>query len=77
MGSFDDSTKPDGGCWLLRCSNPFSQAAPVARLAHIDRLVVSRQDPDHDDSFLSEMEGIWRKRFDGIVLAWEGMVIDW
>jgi len=55
----------------------FSQAIQVARSAHIDRLVVTHHDPDHDDSFLSEMEGIWRKRFDGIVFAREGMVIDW
>lgn len=34
----------------------FSQAIQVARSAHIDRLVVTHHDPDHDDSFLSEKE---------------------
>lgn len=55
----------------------YGQAIQVAEKAHIERLVVTHHDPDHDDAFLSKMEHSCHKRFKGIQFAREGMVIDW
>jgi phosphoribosyl 1,2-cyclic phosphodiesterase len=54
----------------------YGQAIKVAELAHIDRLVVTHHDPDHDDLFLSKMEHFYRKRFGDILFAREGMVVE-
>jgi phosphoribosyl 1,2-cyclic phosphodiesterase len=55
----------------------YGQAIQVAESANIDRLIVTHHDPDHDDTFLAEVERKYRKRFEGIKFAREGMVIDW
>jgi ribonuclease BN (tRNA processing enzyme) len=54
----------------------WEQAVAVAEAARVKKLIVTHHDPDHDDSFLKEVERKVKARFANGALAREGMVID-
>jgi phosphoribosyl 1,2-cyclic phosphodiesterase len=53
----------------------FQQAAEVARLANVKRLIITHHDPDHNDDFLDEMEKSCQKIFPNSLFAKEGMEV--
>ncbi|HEY5814506.1 MAG TPA: MBL fold metallo-hydrolase, partial [Terrimicrobiaceae bacterium] len=53
----------------------YLQAIECARLAGVKKLVLTHHDPDHDDAFLSEIEGQCQDLFPNCVLAREKMTI--
>jgi len=55
----------------------YDQALQVAELAGARRLIITHQDPDHDDTVLQEMEHKCRRRFPKTLLAREKMEIEW
>ncbi|MBF0255680.1 MAG: MBL fold metallo-hydrolase [Gammaproteobacteria bacterium] len=54
----------------------WEQAVRVAELAEVKQLVITHHDPDHDDSFLSEVEAQCQARFPACCLARQGMVLE-
>jgi phosphoribosyl 1,2-cyclic phosphodiesterase len=52
------------------------QAVEVAEQAGVKRLMVTHHDPDHDDSFLKDIEKQVKARFPNGALAREGMVVE-
>ena len=53
----------------------FEQAAEVAKMANVKRLVITHHDPDHNDDFLDEMEKSCQKIFPDSLFAKEGMEV--
>jgi len=53
----------------------WEQAAEVARLAHVKKLIVTHHDPDHDDDFLDGLEQECQKVFPNSLFAKEGMEV--
>jgi ribonuclease BN (tRNA processing enzyme) len=53
----------------------YLQAIECARLAGVQRLVLTHHDPDHDDAFLNEIEKTCQELLPNCVLAREKMTI--
>ena len=53
----------------------FEQAAKVAQLAGVKRLIVTHHDPDHNDDFLDHMEMECQAIFPNSCFAREGMEV--
>ncbi len=52
------------------------QAIEVAKLARVKKLVLTHHDPDHNDSFLCEMENRCKDMYEDVCLAKEGITIE-
>jgi len=51
------------------------QAAKVAKLAKVKKLIITHHDPDHNDDFLDSMEKSCQKLFPNSLFAKEGMEV--
>jgi phosphoribosyl 1,2-cyclic phosphodiesterase len=53
----------------------WEQAAEVARLAQVKRLIITHHDPDHNDDFLDTMQAECQQVFPNSLFAKEGMEV--